>query len=266
MSKQPPERPLESNKDRPDAKGQRTIYGRHGQNEVHGPRLKKGKGKRGGGPFALFRDYRLAKGIQRSLTPEEMREALEGGAEKLRAATEARLREKAHAYVHGTDPLAVANINGGSTEALEFLQDFDYTEEIPTKELKDEGELNASLLQFFKDENLPPAMWSDTAAEIRRLVQRKRAAAVERPLWDDRANHPELANLSAPQFLKRVWADQIAPDGTIEKEMVRKIDRSLMAKVDGYLSTRERRQQDAGDAAGLRFVARRTRPKGVSLG
>ena len=104
-------------------------------------------------------------------------------------------------------------------------------------------------------------MWSDTAAEIERLIGKKLAAAVARPLWDDRAKYPKLANLSAPLFLKRVWADQIGADGTIEKEFIRQNDRSLMGTVDNYITTRERRRQDAGDAEGLRFITRKTRPK-----
>ena len=133
---------------------------------------------------------------------------------------------------------------------------------IPGKpERKDEGRLNEPLLRYLKAKNVPPAMWSDTAAEIERLIGKKLAAAVARPLWDDRAKYPKLANLSAPLFLKRVWADQIGADGTIEKEFIRQNDRSLMGTVDNYITTRERRRQDAGDAEGLRFITRKTRPK-----
>jgi cold shock CspA family protein len=130
-----------------------------------------------------------------------------------------------------------------------------------TPEQKDEGRLNEPLLRYLKAKNVPPEMWSDTAAEIERLVGKKLAAAVARPRWDDRAKYPELANLSAPLFLKRVWADQIGADGTIEKELVRQNDRSLMGTVDNYIAAREKRRRDAGDAEGLRFIARKTRPK-----
>jgi len=128
-------------------------------------------------------------------------------------------------------------------------------------EQKEEGRLNEPLLRYLKAKKIPPAMWPETAAEIERLVGKKLAAAVARPRWDDRAKYPELANLSAPLFLKRVWSDQIGADGTIEKELVRQNDRSLMGKVDNYIATRERRRQDAGDAEGLRFITRKTRPK-----
>ncbi len=138
-----------------------------------------------------------------------------------------------------------------------------FQEPLPARapELKDQVRLDDPLQQYLKDKNIPPALWSDTAAAIERLVGKKLAAAVARPLWDDRAQYPALANLSAPEFLKRVWADQIGADGTIEKELVRQNDRSLMGKVDNYISTRHRRGQDAGDAKGLRFIARKTRPK-----
>eukprot|EP01037_Dinobryon_pediforme_P013049 gene13049-13150_t len=118
-----------------------------------------------------------------------------------------------------------------------------------------------SLYDYFQQKSLPPSMWAAAAADIERIVGMKLAASIKRPLWDDRANYPELANLTAPEFLKQVWADQIAIDGTIEKELVRQIDRSLMGKVDNYIATREKRGQDAGDAEGLRFITRKTRPK-----
>jgi hypothetical protein len=135
------------------------------------------------------------------------------------------------------------------------------------EEKKDEGRLNEPLLRYLKAKKIPPEMWSDTAAEIERLVGKKLAAAVARPLWDDRGQYPELAKLSAPEFLKRVWADQIGVDGTIEKEFVRHMDPKLMGNVEKYVAKREEREQDAGDAVGLRFIRSRVgRPKGFQAG
>ena len=125
-----------------------------------------------------------------------------------------------------------------------------------TLEQKDEGRLNEPLLRYLKAKKIPPEMWSDTAAEIEGVVRKKLAAAVKRPQWDDRAKYPELQFLPAPAFLKRVWADQISPTGEIEKDMVRRQDRSLMIAVEGYIKNRQRREIDAGAAQGLKLIAR----------
>lgn len=122
--------------------------------------------------------------------------------------------------------------------------------------------LNDPILQLLAARNVPRDLWPKAMGEIERLIAKLVTPAPhDRPLWDDRAKYPELATLSAPEFLKRVWADQIAPDGSIEKAVVREKDRSLMAKVDNYVSTRQRRQQDDGDARGLHLIAQRTRPR-----
>ena len=125
-----------------------------------------------------------------------------------------------------------------------------------TPEQKDEGRSNEALLHYLKAKHIPPEMWSDTAAEIEKLIRMKLAAAVKRPRWDDRATYPELQFLPAPEFLKRVWADQIGPTGEIEKELVRRQDRALMIAVEGYIKNRQRREIDAGAAHGLKLIAR----------
>ena len=125
-----------------------------------------------------------------------------------------------------------------------------------TPEQKDEGRSNEPLLRYLNAKNIPHAMLSETAAEIERLVGKKLAAAVKRPRWDDRAKYPELQFLPAPEFLKRVWADQIGPTGEIEKELVRRQDRALMIAVEGYIKNRQRREIDAGAAHGLKLIAR----------
>ncbi len=125
-----------------------------------------------------------------------------------------------------------------------------------TPEPKKEGQPNEPLLHYLKVKNIPSEMLSETAAEIERLVGKKLAAAVKRPQWDDRAKYPELQFLPAPEFLKRVWADQIGPTGEIEKELVRRQDRALMIAVEGYIKNRQRRANDAGAAHGLKLIAR----------
>lgn len=126
--------------------------------------------------------------------------------------------------------------------------------------------MESSLINLFKTRNLPESMWPDTAAEIERIVN-ERAKAALRPKWDERGKYDELKNLSSPAFLKRVYADEMAPDGSIAKEAVRKTDPKLLAIVTAYISEREGRRQDMGEAEGLRLIAGpRGRPKRASLG
>jgi hypothetical protein len=103
-------------------------------------------------------------------------------------------------------------------------------------------------------------LWEATAAEIERVMRRQIATNETRPLWRDRARYRDLAHLPAPEFLKRVWADAIGSDGSIEKETIRQKDRALMATVEAYVANRQRRNLDAGAAVGLRLIAQKTRP------
>lgn len=119
-----------------------------------------------------------------------------------------------------------------------------------------EDQVRNLLYAYFEQKHLPPSMWAATAAEIERLVGKKQAESVKRAKWDDRAQYPELQFLPAPEFLKRVWADQIGPNGEIEKELVRRQDRALMIAVEGYIKNRQRREIDAGAAHGLTLIAR----------
>ena len=131
---------------------------------------------------------------------------------------------------------------------------------------KEEELVQEPLRKYLAAKKVPVNMRTELAADIERLVAAKLGAAKPRQKWDERGKYADLKDLSAPEFLKRVYSDVIAPDGTIEKELVRKVDKTLMATVDAYIGKREKREQDAGDAAGLRFVARSTRPKGVAHG
>jgi hypothetical protein len=119
---------------------------------------------------------------------------------------------------------------------------------------KDEGSLNTSLKQYLREKKIPPELWNETADEIERVIRKQAIKGEARPLWDARARYPELADLSAPEFLKRVWADQIGPDGSIERAAVSQKDKKLLALVDAYIGRRKDRRQDAGAAAGLRFI------------
>jgi hypothetical protein len=123
---------------------------------------------------------------------------------------------------------------------------------------------NAIVKISLKD--VPEKERRDLTAYLKRIVQ-DRVEAARRPQWDERGKYAELKDLNSPLFLKRAWADEIAPDGTIEKRKVRKVDSKLMHLVEGYISDREGRGQDAGDAEGLRFVKNKAgRPKRATLG
>ena len=130
-------------------------------------------------------------------------------------------------------------------------------------EQKEEGRLNEPLLRYLKAKKIPPAMWPETAAEIERLVVKKLVAAEKRPRWDDRAKFPELQFLPAPEFLRRVWADQIGPNGEVDKTLIRQIDRPLIKTVEAYVSNRQRRNRDRGQVKGLQLLSRGKGPSGV---
>jgi hypothetical protein len=118
----------------------------------------------------------------------------------------------------------------------------------------------------FSLKDVPESERRDLIADMARMRD-ERAEAARRPKWDERDRYAELKKLSSPMFLKRAWADEIAPDGTIEKRKVGKIDSKLMGLVEAYISEREGRGLDAGDAEGLRFVTSPAgRPKRATLG
>ena len=130
-------------------------------------------------------------------------------------------------------------------------------------EQKEEGRLNEPLLRYLKAKKIPSAMWPETAAEIERLIVKKLVAAEKRPRWDDRAKYPELQFLPAPEFLRRVWADQIGPNGEVDKTLIRQIDRPLIKTVEAYVSNRQRRNRDRGQVKGLQLLSRGKGPSGV---
>ena len=124
---------------------------------------------------------------------------------------------------------------------------------------KDEGDLKEPLEGYLKQKRVPRKLWPKAAAEMERLVRRLLAGNVDRPKWNNRRKHPELEHLSAPEFLKTVWADVIGPDGTIETEIVRNDDVPLMNAVRDYLDNRRTRGLDLGRARGLNIVSIRQR-------
>lgn len=98
-------------------------------------------------------------------------------------------------------------------------------------------------------------------------MAKARANVAKRPKWDERGKYAELKDLSAAKFLKRVYADVIASDGSVKKQTIRDIDSKLMVAVEVYVHTRKSRGQDAGDAEGLRLIAGPTSALGrASLG
>jgi hypothetical protein len=130
----------------------------------------------------------------------------------------------------------------------------------------DEGILNDALATILTAWGIPESMHRETAAKLERIAKADAKAAL-RPKWDERGKYSELKDLSAPQFLKHVFADEIAPDGSIKKETVRESDPKLMSIVEAYISARERDGRDLGAAKGLRFITSNAgRPKRADLG
>lgn len=131
---------------------------------------------------------------------------------------------------------------------------------------KDEGILNRPLSALLTSWGVPKQMHLEMAVKLERTA-REDAKAALRPKWEQRGKYAELKDLSAPQFLKRVYADEIARDGSIKKATVRNTDPALMSIVEAYISGREARGRDMGDAKGLRFVTSNAgRPKRADLG
>lgn len=105
---------------------------------------------------------------------------------------------------------------------------------------------------------------SDWTAYIEKAeIERTRLTC---PKWVGRLERGgELAALSAPLFLKRVHADYISEDGTVENETIRTIDPDLMNAVEIYMAQRRSYAKKTGqpldmkDAEGLNFIL--SRPK-----
>ena len=75
----------------------------------------------------------------------------------------------------------------------------------------------------------------------------------DRPKWISRSS--ELKKLTAPKFLKMVYADLIKSDGVIvDEERIRRHDAKLVQVVQQYILKRIERGQDLGDAAGISFA------------
>jgi hypothetical protein len=117
------------------------------------------------------------------------------------------------------------------------------------------GDVSEPLAAYLQEMNVPRKKWREAALELARVVLRF-GAPDDRPRWDDRAKYPELAFLPAPEFLKRVWADQIGPNGEVDKTLIRQIDRPLIKTVEAYVSNRQRRNRDPGQVKGLQLLSR----------
>jgi hypothetical protein len=77
---------------------------------------------------------------------------------------------------------------------------------------------------------------------------------VVRRKWVDREKYPELQHLSAPRFLRAVYADVIDAAGRLtNEEVVRLSDPKLVRIVQGYINKRVDRRLSLGDAEGLIF-------------
>jgi hypothetical protein len=69
-------------------------------------------------------------------------------------------------------------------------------------------------------------------------------------MWHDKNKPKELTRLTAPEFLKTVWADKFI-DGIVRNEDVG--DKDLIQAIRAYINGRKG-QPDLGDAEGLVMV------------
>jgi hypothetical protein len=117
------------------------------------------------------------------------------------------------------------------------------------KDINVQEELDSLLA---KAESIARDAQPEIAPEIHRLRMIRHGGP---PKWDDEKLPEELKGLSAPNFLKQVYAGFVV-DNKIAKSSVREFDQNLMDLVEGYISKRVRRGLDLGDAAGLTFVTK----------
>lgn len=128
-----------------------------------------------------------------------------------------------------------------------------------------EGLMQEPLRQYLETKNVPESIQPELAAEIDNLVAAK-LSAVLRPKWDERGKYAELKDLSAPAFLKRVYADEFGADGSIRKAAIRKADPKLVGLVESYISEREKNKKSMGAADGIKFLTSPAgRPKRLGM-
>jgi len=82
-------------------------------------------------------------------------------------------------------------------------------------------------------------------------------ASALRPKWKQRQDFPELAALTAPEFLARVHPERIGEGRVVHKDEVRLVDFELMAAIETYVQKRRSRGQDLGKARDLSFVTKK---------
>lgn len=127
---------------------------------------------------------------------------------------------------------------------------------------KSEGILKNEIIKLLRRTNVPSDKWDETAAEIERTIKKTKVTEVSRPKWDDRSKHRELAELSAPEFLKKVWADQFDQNGGIRSDVVGQHDQTLLNAISWYISARRKFKKDLGDAEGIHLIKKaRGRPQ-----
>jgi hypothetical protein len=123
----------------------------------------------------------------------------------------------------------------------------------------DEKNPNEILHLYLKVLDAPTSERAMLVSKMRHMVAAALVHKFSRPQWLEERSKPdsELGMLSAPAFLRRVYADVIGSEGFVFKEYIREMDADLMAAVDTYLSQRTGRGRGLGHAYGLTFVASR---------
>lgn len=156
------------------------------------------------------------------------------------------------------------NVDNTNKKKLQSSSQYPITDTGPNSGTtgEDEGDVRRRVREIqqlweavLEAENVPESEREVLIAKFRIEIAR-----TTRPKWKGRLERGgQLATLSAPIFLKRVHAADIAPDGAVRTKVIRAIDPELLQAVVLYISQRKSRGQDLGDAKGLKFVLSRPR-------
>jgi hypothetical protein len=116
---------------------------------------------------------------------------------------------------------------------------------------QEEGHFNEPLQRLITLLQEHPEITDDVLRSTNEILERKSLTP-----WLERSEKPELANLTAPAFLREVWAKAAKADGSFDRSAIK--DKELLNAVSAYIGDREARIRAGtavgfGDAEGLRL-------------
>lgn len=161
-----------------------------------------------------------------------------------------------HKKIHDTLIKEVTNFKGQDSDLNRFveskLNQLKYEEHVSESGyLRNQTDIDSELLnKFFDCHDVDRRDRASLVVIFRHFVCRP---SDKLPKWSEKANYSNLSEMSAPQFLKYVYEEYIY-ERHIYKETIRSHDPDLMKAIEAYISQRERRGKDLGDAKDLVFV------------